>query len=201
MLQPLASRSHREPSAARETPAPGVRCRRRVHARGDRGNMYIVPRVPLIPQSKTWACWYAAAEMLIQWKRESVLSTLAAHPSPSQVPELEKVHAANSGLSYSQVLQLARHIGLLPIPPQSVPLDEIEDWLRLYGPLWTHGTQHIIVICGADPQGDRIFVHDPWPPNVGCREWRSYSRWFIHGGQAGSRGTSHAVQASFLYHP
>ena len=163
--------------------------------------MYQVSGVPLIPQSQTWACWYAAAEMLIQWKRGSALATFAAHPAPSQVPELEAIHKANSGLQYSQVRRLTESIGLRSIPPQSATLGAIEQWLRQHGPLWVHGTKHIVVFAGADSSTDRVLVHDPWPPNVGKREWRSYTNWFIQGGQPGSRGTSAGVTSSFLYHP
>ena len=125
--------------------------------------MYVVPRVPFIPQSQTWACWYASAEMLIQWKRETTLSTLAGHPAPSQIPELEAIQKANSGLQYAQVVRLAELLGLRSVRPQSATLAQIEQWLRQYGPLWTHGRKHIVVIAGADPASDRIFVSPERP--------------------------------------
>lgn len=163
--------------------------------------MFVIPDVPLIPQQKTMGCWYASAQMLIQWKRGRGLATFSSNPDPSEVSETRRNNALNDGLKYSQVLALARQLGLRPVPPQSITLERIEGLLARYGPLWTHGTAHIIVMAGADRSADRIYVQDPWPPGVGKIEWRSYSRWFISGNAAGSRGTSRQVEASFLYHP
>jgi ABC-type bacteriocin/lantibiotic exporter with double-glycine peptidase domain len=163
--------------------------------------MIQVHGVPMIAQTRTWACWYACARMLIQWKRMRSKSTLAEHPSPSEVPRLERLHAANPGLSYGEVLTLAQLLGLLTVPPMSVTIHGIEDLLRHHGPLWTHGQSHVVVLTGADPQRDRVFVHDPAPLNVGRKQWRSYSKWFIHGNKSDSRGTVPEVQASFLFHP
>jgi hypothetical protein len=163
--------------------------------------MFVIPDVPLIPQGNTMGCWYASAQMLIQWKRGRGQATLASNPDPSQLSETQRHHALNDGLRYSQVLALARQLGLRPVPPQSITLEGLEALLVRHGPLWTHGTAHIIVIAGADRKGDRIYVQDPWPPGVGKIEWRSYSRWFITGNTSGSQGTSPHVEASFLYHP
>ena len=163
--------------------------------------LFVIPDVPLIPQQKTMGCWYASAQMLIQWRRGRALATLAAHPDPSEVSETMRLHALNDGLNYGHVLSLAQSLGLRPVPPQSMTLAGLERLVVRYGPLWAHGVAHIIVIAGADNKGDRIFVHDPWPPGIGKAEWRSYSHWFISGSAAGSRGTSRDVQASFLHHP
>lgn len=163
--------------------------------------MYIVPYVPLIPQSRSMACWYAAAQMVIQWKRELNLATLADHPDPSQVDELTRLYDANGGLPYSHVPRLAALLGLRAIAPLCVSAEQIETWLRLYGPLWTHGAQHIVVIAGASGRGDKIFVHDPWPPNVGRKEWRSYSEWFVRGHHPDSLATTPDVRSSFMHHP
>ena len=139
--------------------------------------------------------------MLIQWKRERSKATLLRHPDPSEVPQLERLHAANPGLSYGQVLTLAQQLGLRVVPPMSVTVETVKRLLQHHGPLWTHGQMHVVVLVGADPQRDRVFVHDPAPLNLGRQEWRSYSNWFIHGNANDSRGTNPNVQASFLFHP
>lgn len=76
--------------------------------------------------------------------------------------------------------------------------------LRRYGPLWTNGKGHIVVIDGIDVKAAKVHVLDPWPPNVGKREWRSFSEWYLGGKVANpdsSRDTGQDVQATFLYHP
>jgi Papain-like cysteine protease AvrRpt2 len=99
-----------------------------------RGGVVIqVPGVPLISQTRTWACWYACAQMLIQWKRERGKATLAEHPNPSEVPQLERLHAANPGLSYGQVLTLAQLLGLRTIPPMSLTVQGVKTFCNIMG--------------------------------------------------------------------
>jgi hypothetical protein len=162
--------------------------------------MFMVSGVPLIPQSKQWACWYASAQMLIQWKRERELATLADHPDPSQVDDLVKLRELDKGLSYTGVLLLAQQLGLRPIAPMSLSLRGVESCLQQYGPLWTHGAAHVVVIAGVDKPRDQVFVHDPSPVNRGAKEWRSYTNWFIRGRSNARRATENNL-ASFLYHP
>src|SRR4051812_10288151 len=100
-----------------------------------RSPMYVVPGVPLIPQQKSMACWYASAQMLIQWKRAQALSTRAGHPDPSEVPYAVKREASNHGLPYSHALKLGRLLGLLPIMPTSVTIDGFQRLLLTHGPL------------------------------------------------------------------
>ena len=38
---------------------------------------YEVPGMTLIPQQLDWSCWYASAQMLIQWKQDSLQQCLA----------------------------------------------------------------------------------------------------------------------------
>jgi hypothetical protein len=66
----------------------------------------------------------------------------------------------------------------------SVTLRGIRELLQRHGPLWTHGQSHVVVITGVDEAREQLYVYDPAPLNIGCREWRSYP-----------------VLASFLYHP
>jgi hypothetical protein len=165
------------------------------------GELYRVPNVPLIPQTLSWACWYAATQMLIQWKRIRTRSTLADHPSPSDIPQMVRIHIANNGLGYSQVVQLAQRLGLRVVYPRSVPLQTITSMLQRHGPLWTHGKTHVVVIAGVNEARDQVYVHDPAPVNVGRKEWRSYTGGFVLGNAPGSQPTSANVEASFLYHP
>jgi ABC-type bacteriocin/lantibiotic exporter with double-glycine peptidase domain len=123
--------------------------------------MLHLTNVPLIPQTQTWACWYACAQMLVQWKRRHERSTLADQMDPSEVSETIRWHVANNGLTYGQVVTLAELLGLRHVPPMSISLHVLENLLRWHGPLWVHGQSHIVVFTGADRARDRVFVHNP----------------------------------------
>lgn len=146
------------------------------------------------------SCWYASAQMLIQWKRDNARMTLARNPDPSQLTQTVTWEVTNRGVTNPQVIQLARSLGLGAVPPQTMTLEGIEHLLRRYGPLWTNGQSHIVVIGGVDPGTRRVQVYDPLPMNVGRVEWRPY-QWYLSGGAIDSRDTGLDVQAVFLYHP
>jgi hypothetical protein len=69
---------------------------------------YMVPNVPLIAQDNDKACWYASAQMLIQWRRHGMLSTLPGNPDPSEVPELAKRHSSGNSGPYSEDFRMAK---------------------------------------------------------------------------------------------
>lgn len=161
--------------------------------------MYIVPRMKLIPQSKTNSCWYASAQMVVQWRNRAGQECLIA--SPSQVPNIHMWEVHNQRITNPQVIQLAKGLGLKPVSPTSLTLAGIEEMLRKYGPLWTNGVSHIVVIAGVNPGNGRVLVYDPWPVGVGSKHWRSYAQWYIRGKKVDSRDTSAAVNAVFLHAP
>src|SRR5581483_1704732 len=135
--------------------------------------MYIVPGVPLIPQTLDGACWYASAQMLIQWRRESTQSSEIGIVDPSEDPDCVVKWAANNGISDHFILKLVADLGLVAVPPMSPTINAIKVWLHNYGPLWINGSSHITVIAGADINTNKVYIHDPWPVNFGKREWRS----------------------------
>lgn len=162
--------------------------------------MYVVPGLHLIPQSKLMSCWYASAQMLIQWRRNISKMTLAANPDPSQLQQTVGWKDTDRGVTNPQVVELAKSLGLAAVPPQTITLGGIERLLRAHGPLWTNGQSHIVVIGGVDSARGRVQVYDPLPVNVGKIEWRRY-QWYLSGGAMDSRDTGLDVQAIFLYHP
>ena len=139
--------------------------------------IFVIPDVPLIPQSKNMACWYASAQMLIQWRRERTQSCESDHPDPSDDDVLVQRERANNGLACSQVVDLAQRLDLEPVPPESPTLDTVAGWLRDYGPIWFAGlvpTGHAMVITGVI--GDNLIINDPWPPNRGAISHMTSSR-------------------------
>lgn len=143
---------------------------------------YVVPRVPLIPQDMQMSCWYASAQMLIQWRREKTQSTESGLPDPSEVDTAVDLYKADNGLAWTDMIAFARAMGLRNVPPMSPRLEAIAEWLHDYGPIWTAGYKkppvgsaygHVVVIVGVGP--GQLFIHDPEPMNQGTKAWRPQS--------------------------
>jgi ABC-type bacteriocin/lantibiotic exporter with double-glycine peptidase domain len=136
--------------------------------------------------------------MLIQWRRNKTLMCEMGIVDPSEDDPSIKLCKDNDGIANSQILALAKRLGLRAVPPMSPTEKALEGWLRTYGPLWVNGKKHIVVIAGIKPAN--VLVYDPWPVNVGLIEWRSLAEWYV-GSSASSRDTSAAVETVFLHCP
>jgi hypothetical protein len=137
--------------------------------------------------------------MVVQWKNRTDKVCLV--PSPSQVPSIHMWEVHNQKITNPQVIQLAKSLGLKTVYPTSMTLAGIEEMLCKYGPLWTNGASHIVVIAGANQAGGRVLVYDPWPVGHGTKQWRSYARWYMSGKKVDSLDTSASVNTVFLYAP
>jgi hypothetical protein len=132
--------------------------------------------------------------MLIEWKRERLGMTLESHPDPSELGVTVGWEVTNRGITNPQVIQLAQFLGLKTVPPMTLTLKYLARLLRFYGPLWTNGKTHIVVIGGVDEARGRVRVYDPGPAGQGKIEWRSY-QWYLSGKGADSRDTDASVRA------
>jgi hypothetical protein len=163
-----------------------------------------VQGVQLIAQDKDMACWYASAMMLLNWKER--FRPASANSCASIDQRTIDLYKANHGIQNPQIIPLAKRLGLVAIPPMSPTVEAIRDWLRQYGPLWTNGKGHIVVIAGIRKKHSgeyEVKVYDPWP-GVGIG-WRSLAGWYtgFNAGSniASSRDTGADVQAVFLRAP
>lgn len=137
---------------------------------------YMVSGVSLLPQTNNAACWFAAAQMVIRWRRDRTQSSEIGIVDPSEsLPEVARFQAMN-GITDAQIVGLAQRLGLRRIPPMSPTADAVGGWLKKYGPLWVNGKTHIVVIAGIRP--DHLYVHDPLPVKIGKTEWRSITGWY-----------------------
>jgi len=140
--------------------------------------IYEAPNLKLIPQDKTMACWYASAQVLIQWRRSQRRMTEANLPSPDQVPSHLRMYLSNNGIPWAQIRRFAQDLGLVNLPLISPTPQTLLNWLRTYGPLWADGTKftstgsygHVVVIGGISLNPDKILILDP--EHGGKREWR-----------------------------
>lgn len=164
--------------------------------------MYTVPKVPLIPQTKNMACWYASAQMVIQWRREKTQSCEIGITDPSEDPPSVQKWKANDGINDAFIAKLAADLGLKAVPPMCPTADAILSWLRSYGPLWVNGKTHITVIAGINTDLGLLWVHNPAPVNVGQKEWRPME-WLLGVGKAAGKDSldPNATTAVFLHCP
>lgn len=128
----------------------------------------------LIPQTKTWACWYASGMMVRFWKRNLQQMTMAGEPDPSEIPQAVVRHKADNGLTYAATKQYAIRMGLKWASRRNVTLAPsfIHDLLKRHGPIWTGGRQHAVVITGISSDGGKLFINDPAPVNRGSKYTR-----------------------------
>ncbi len=160
--------------------------------------MYVVTGMTLIPQKMTMSCWYASAQMLIRWRRETKQMTESSIEDPSEDSVSCQIRDSDTGIQNPQIVAMAKRLGLVPVPPMSPEPDRIEQWLQNYGPLWVNGKSHITVIAGIS--GLQVLVYDPSPVNVGQIQWRSLITWYP-GTSVDSRDTGPDVDTVFLRCP
>lgn len=165
---------------------------------------YVVQGMTLIPQALNMSCWYASAQMLINWKMEQRQQSISGLIPPELDAECAKLRDDNKGIQNPQIVKMAKRLGLEAIPPMSPTPEALEGWFAQYGPLWVNGKTHIVVLAGIQPDssgGYVVKVYDPSPVNVGLIGWRSLTDWYAMGNRPDSRDTSKAVETVFLYVP
>lgn len=163
---------------------------------------YAVPSPLHIAQDKTMSCWFASAQMLIQWKRKRTNMTDSRHPDPSESPKWSKLYDDNTGITNARIREFARDMGLELVPPMSPTPEAIMGWLRAFGPLWVNGVKHITVIAGIrGPRSNtEVLVLDPARQNEIGGSWRNLRDWYVLDKHSG-RDTAADVEAVFLRLP
>ncbi len=148
---------------------------------------YRVPNMTLIPQDMNNACWFASARMLLHWANR--FRDPFAMEDPIYHSDLDRLHCANNGLPWAQMVQFAQTLGLIPVPPLTrTPTPQaIWDLLVHFGPLWVDGVPlddrnnvagvgHVIVIAGIRTRpAQELLIYDPWPPGHGRIRWIPFS--------------------------
>lgn len=163
---------------------------------------YTVPGHLHIAQDKTMSCWFASAQMLIQWKRERTRTTDGRHPDPSESPKWSKLYDDNTGITNARIRAFAKDMGFDHVPPLSPSPEAILGWLRLHGPLWVNGVRHITVIAGirGPRENAEVLVLDPARANEKNGAWRNLRQWYVLDKHSG-RDTGADVEAVFLRLP
>jgi hypothetical protein len=180
--------------AALDAASPSVSPSLRLH--------YTVPSYVHIAQDKTMSCWFASAQMLIQWKRNRTQMTDSRHPDPSESPKWSKLYSDNTGITNARIREFANDMGFAYVPPMSPTPEAILGWLKMYGPLWVNGVRHITVIAGIRGPRDNtdVLVLDPGRPIEVSGSWRNLRQWYVLDKHSG-RDTGSDVEAVFLRLP
>lgn len=165
---------------------------------------YEVPDMELVVQDKDMACWFASAMMLVTWREKRSTFGQCAALDDATI----KLYQANKGIQNHQIIPLAKRLGLVSVPPLSPSVDALRGWIEDYGPLWTNGMRHIVVIAGIrGPVGPsfsyEVKVYDPWPGNGVT--WRTLDGWYTGWDPgkfgASSRDAGGDVETVFLHLP
>ena len=117
---------------------------------------------------------------------------------PSEDGGSQTIYSLDNGIQNSQIIAMAKRLGLVDVPPLSPSEGALESWLFQYGPLWVNGKSHIVVIAGI--RAGKVLVYDPSPVNKGSTSWRTLDGWYV-GGNVDSRDTSREVETVFLHCP
>ena len=146
---------------------------------------WCVYNVSLIPQSGNRTCWYACAQMVVRWYRESRQQSTLEGWDVDTAARTTAERTLNRGLGPSAVYQFARAVNLRTTA-MSVTADGMADLLGFRGPLWYGGDvrgyrgvntgAHAVVIRGIS--GNTLYINDPWAPGVGLRHTMDHNTFF-----------------------
>lgn len=163
--------------------------------------LYAISNVPLIPQDKKMACWYASAQMVIGWRRKK--KGQSALVDPSEIPTMVDMYKNDNGIDLESVIIFGQALGLKEVPPMTPSPKTINSWLHKYGPIWAAGLKsdktnlynHVVVITGISDTG--VQIQDPEPKNKGFKGWKNWD-WFT---LLLSEGADNGISANFLHCP
>ena len=140
---------------------------------GNYGDVDIRYTVPLIPQPTRVSCWAAALAMVIN-HRDGTTKT------PAQVAAKAGMDLT-TGYGWSSIQAAVSAWSLSTTPPVSALPTYWNDLLIANGPLWiveVGAPYHAVVVYGMYGTGDydstEVWIRNPWPPNVGATEYKTF---------------------------
>ncbi len=140
---------------------------------------YVVPDMKFVAQDQSNSCWYASAQMLIQWRDNSTHSSSMDHPDPATVDTWAKLYAKNSVIQNAELKQFAADLGLEMLGPATPTPEYLRDLLRDHGPVWVNGKTHITVIGGirrSATGGIEVLVFNPANPAETNGAWHDFDQ-------------------------
>ncbi|MFE4823854.1 papain-like cysteine protease family protein [Streptomyces sp. NPDC056704] len=130
--------------------------------------------VPLVPQSTTVSGWAAAAAMIV-----AVRDRIATSPA-----ELAAQAAMDLDIAYAwpRIRAALPAWGLVEEVKRGTTAQQWAAWLGRWGPLWVveaEAPYHAAIVGritgDGTPQGTWVRLHNPWPPEVGGIEHKTFA--------------------------
>ena len=135
--------------------------------------IHISYEVPLIPQPTRVSCWAAALAMVAS-HRDGTTYT------PQEIAARAGMNV-NTGYGWSDISGAVLVWGLSETAPMSALPPYWADMLEDHGPLWVvevGAPYHAVVVYGmhgtGDPDSTEVWVKNPWPPNQGAVEYKTF---------------------------
>lgn len=141
--------------------------------RNPAGDVNVSHDVPLVPQPTQVSCWAAALTMVVDYRDQMNY--------PVQQIASRAGMNLNTGYRWGQIQNAVSTWGLQEIAPMSADPIWWADMLDAHGPLWiveVGAPYHAVVVTalhGGGTAGDtEVHVNNPWPPNSGVVEYKTF---------------------------
>jgi hypothetical protein len=139
----------------------------------DFGELDVYQQVELIPQPTDVSCWAASLAMVV-----------SARDQASTAPETIAAEAGMdvyTGYAWPEIRNAVGAWNLVEEGPRSAMPEEWARLLEHWGPIWVvevGAPYHAVVLAGVQgdgtPEGTFVTVYNPWPPQVGAVETKSF---------------------------
>jgi hypothetical protein len=137
------------------------------------GSIWVDYAVELVPQPTTVSCWAAALTMVLGYRDR-------VSYNPEYVASVAGLNLT-TGYGWNKIRKAVRAWGLYERGPASAMPAVWASWLEWLGPMWiveVGAPYHAVVLTGMQgdgtPEGTQVTIYNPWPPQQGAIEYKSF---------------------------
>ena len=137
------------------------------------GDVSVNLNVPLVPQPTDVSCWAAALTMVVSDRDQAsyAVQTIAETAGMD----------VTTGYGWSQISNAVSTWGLTTEGPVSAMPEYWANLVASNGPIWiveVGAPYHAVVVVGVNgdgtPEGSTVTLNNPWPPNAGVVETKTF---------------------------
>jgi ABC-type bacteriocin/lantibiotic exporter with double-glycine peptidase domain len=129
--------------------------------------------VPLIPQPTAVSCWAASLTMVVAYRDQAIYT-------PQSIAAAAQMDV-NTGYGWDQIKAAVSAWNLNTEGPTCAMPSDWAGLLESFGPIWiveVGNPNHAVVIVGINgdgtPEGTNVTLNNPWPPNNGVVENKTF---------------------------